>query len=261
MLNLILAAQLYTLRDQMKTPEDIRKGLERVRGIGYTSVQVSGIGAIEPEELRKICSENGVTVCATHTPLEDILGRTEEVARTHKLIGCPLVGIGGGGKLVYNDRPQLSKYQRLAELLNEAGEKLRGYGLKFAYHNHNSEFQKLEDGSIGYDVLMKETEPSLVGFILDTYWVQAGGANPVDYIRRLKGRIDVIHFKDMAVNRNHEMEIAEIGGGNLNWGAIIQACGETGVGIAAVEQDTCPRDPFDCLRSSYEYLSRKFGLR
>lgn len=255
-----LAAQLYTLRDQMKTPEDIREGLRRVSKMGYTSVQVSGIGAIEPTELRKICDENGLSVCATHTPLGSILGETEQVAVKHKIMGCPLVGIGGGGDLVFNDHPALANYRKLAELLNEAGEKLRPYGLRFAYHNHNAEFQKLENGGIGLDTLMENTDPSLVGFILDTYWVQAGGASPVEYIRRLAGRIEVIHYKDMAVDNRRNIQIAEVGGGNINWRDITKACEETGVKVAAIEQDTCPRDPFDCLRASYDYLHKTLGL-
>ncbi len=256
----ILAAQLYTLRRQMKTPEEIRGGLRRVREIGYTSVQVSGIGAIDPGELRGICDSLGLTVCATHTPLEEILNQTKEVAERHKILGCPLVGIGSGGPLVFNDHPKRSDYRLLARQLNEAGRKLQRFGLRFAYHNHNAEFQKLEDGGIGMETLLRETDPSLVGFILDTYWVQAGGASPVDYIRRLKGRIEVIHFKDMALDAKRSPVFSEIGGGNLNWGAILAACRETGVKTAAIEQDECPRDPFDCLRASYDYLHGTFGL-
>lgn len=259
MSKLRLAAQLYTLREQMQTPEGIREGLRRVGGMGYTSVQVSAIGAIEPERLRDLCVESGLAVCATHTPFAEILDDTKAVAERHKIIGCPLVGLGHGGE--YVGEPTVSSYGRLAKKLNEAGGKLRAFGLRFAYHNHNAEFRRLDNGMTGYDFLVRETDPELVGFILDTYWVQAGGASPVEYIRRLQGRIEVIHFKDMAVDDQCRPQIAEIGGGNLNWHDIIAACEETGVRTAAVEQDTCPRDPFDCLRSSYDYLHGQFGLQ
>lgn len=254
-----LAAQLYTLREQMQTPEGIREGLRRVGEIGYTSVQVSAIGKIEPERLADYCRQYGLTVCATHTPFDEVLNDTEAVAKRHKIIGCPLVGYGYGGP--YIDEPTVSSYGKLVEKLNEAGRKLKAYGLRFAYHNHNTEFRRLDNGMTGYDFLIRETDPELVGFILDTYWIQAGGASPVEYIRRLKGRIEVIHFKDMAVDDKHRPQIAEIGGGNLNWHDIIAACEETGVKTAAIEQDVCPRDPFDCLRSSYNYLHGQFGLK
>lgn len=256
----ILAAQLYTLREQMKTPEEIRAGLEKVSGMGYTSVQVSAIGKIEPEELRDICGECGLTICATHTPFDEILENTAQVAQNHKTFGCGLVGIGSGGHTVFDEAISLEGYAQLAAQLNEAGRRLREYGLRFAYHNHNAEFRRLENGKTGYDFLIENTSPSLVGFILDTYWVQAGGASPVDYIKKLAGRIEVIHFKDMAVDARNHGYITEIGAGNLNWASILAACEETDVKAAAVEQDVCPRDPFDCLRASYEYLHGTLGM-
>lgn len=256
-----LAAQLYTLRDYMKTPDDIRAGLKKVSEIGYRSVQVSAIGDIDWAELRNILDENALTVCATHTSFDDILERTEQVAQKHHTVGCPLVGIGSGGNTVFGEHITLEGYQELAKKLNEAGEKLRGYGLRFAYHNHSAEFRRLENSQTGMDYLIENTDPALVGFILDTYWVQAGGASPCEYIRRLKGRIEVVHFKDMAVDEHNHSIISEIGGGNLNWRDILASCEETGIKTAAVEQDTCPRDPFDCLRASYDYLHGCLGMQ
>lgn len=257
---LTLAAQLYTLRGQMQTPDEIREGLCRVREIGYTSVQVSGIGTIAPAALRELCAAYGLTVCATHTPLDDILGKTDEVAAAHQTFGCGLVGVGSGGEAVFGETASLESYRALAEKLNEAGEKLRRRGLRFAYHNHSAEFRRLDNGRTGFDFLLENTDPSLVGFIPDTYWIQAGGVNPAAFIRRLRGRAAVVHFKDMAVGTKNKSVFAEIGGGNLDWPAIIDACMDTGVKTAAVEQDICPRDPFDCLRASYDYLHSRFGL-
>jgi sugar phosphate isomerase/epimerase len=53
--------------------------------------------------------------------------------------------------------------------------------------------------------------------------------------------------------------MAEIGEGNLNWPAILQACKEAKVEWYAIEQDICQRNPFDSLRISYENL-RAMGL-
>lgn len=256
----IVAAQLYTLRDKMKTPQEIKAGLEKVRRMGYTAVQVSGIGKIDAEELGKICGGLGLKVCITHISLDDILNRTEQVAKNHRAFGCENVGIGSGPNVFTKGNGE-DFYKKLAETLSEAGKKLKEYGLSFSYHNHNPEFTKFESGHTGMDILIDETDPDAVGFILDTYWVQAGGANPVDYIKRLKGRIKVIHFKDMAVSEDFKMQMAEIGNGNLNWAEIISACEETGIGYAAVEQDICRRDPFESLAISYNYLHDKFSLQ
>lgn len=255
-----LAAQLYTLREQMKTPEKIREGLKKVAGMGYTSVQVSGIGPIEPTELRRYLDESGLSVCATHVPLDSILNDTETTAKNHKILGCPVVGIGAGPNM---NKPGIDTafMDDLAGKLNEAGRKLKPYGLRFGYHNHSMEFRKLENGQIAFDYLAAHTDPETVSFILDTYWVQTGGASVLEYIKRLRGRVDVIHFKDMKIGDDFQGHFAEIGAGNLNWKDIVAACEETGVKAAAIEQDICPRDPFDCLRASYEYLHRNFGLR
>jgi sugar phosphate isomerase/epimerase len=103
------------------------------------------------------------------------------------------------------------------------------------------------------EILLNETDPEAFGFIIDTYWVQAGGANPVEWIRKVAGRMGVVHLKDMAII-NSQQAFAEIGQGNLNWASIIKACRDTGVSWYAVEQDICLRDPFESLKISLEYL-------
>ena len=93
-INMKLAAQLYTIRDFTKTPEDIRKSLKKISEIGYDYVQVSAFGPIEPELLKEYADESGVKICATHTPTDRILNDTEKVIEEHKLWGCDYVGWG-----------------------------------------------------------------------------------------------------------------------------------------------------------------------
>src|SRR5699024_3238669 len=130
--------------------------------------------------------------------------------------------------------------------------------LKFIYHNHAFEFAKF-DGKTIMDILLEETDENF-GFEIDTYWVQAGGANPTDWIYKVKGRMEVVHFKDMGMDYENNQIMAEVGEGNLNWQDIIKACNETGVEWAPVEQDICQRDPFDSLEISINNL-KKLGLK
>ncbi|MNC41164.1 Xylose isomerase-like TIM barrel [compost metagenome] len=109
------------------------------------------------------------------------------------------------------------------------------------------------DGVTGLEVLLQEADPEAFGFELDLYWVQAGGGSPVDWIHRVKDRMKVVHLKDMAVV-SRKAEFAEIGQGNMNYPAIIEACRETGVEWFVVEQDVCRRDPFESLEISLKYL-------
>ena len=94
-------------------------------------------------------------------------------------------------------------------------------------------------------------------FTLDTFWVQAGGASPTKYIKKLQGRIKVIHFKDFRI-LNRARQFAEIGQGNLDWDEIIAVCKSTGITCAAIEQDgDWLVDPFQSLAMSREFLLGK----
>jgi len=246
-----IAAQLYTLRDFTRTPEDIEDTLKKVKKIGFNAVQVSGIGPIEPERLKGICDDLGLAICATHTPYERLKNDTEAVIREHKLWNCKYVGLGAMPKEFERSK---EGFLAFAKECNEIAKRIYESGLKFAYHNHNFEFEKF-DGITGMEILINETDPQAFGFIIDTYWVQAGGANPVDWIRKVEGRMGVVHLKDMAVIKGQQA-FAEIGEGNLDWPSIIKACRETGVEWYAVEQDICLRDPFESLKISLEYLMK-----
>ncbi len=103
------------------------------------------------------------------------------------------------------------------------------------------------------DMLLEDTDPELFHFIPDTYWLQMGGVNPASHIRKLKGRIEVCHFKDFAVNFMTPV-FAEVGYGNLDLLDCFKACMEAGVSAVVIEQDVCPGNPFDSLQMSYQNL-------
>jgi sugar phosphate isomerase/epimerase len=104
------------------------------------------------------------------------------------------------------------------------------------------------------DCLYKTFDPRYVQFEIDTYWIQAGGCNPEEWIYKVDKRMDVVHFKDYQMKGN-EPRFCEIGEGNLNWNNIIKACKETAVKYVFVEQDSFTDDPIASLRLSYEFLA------
>jgi sugar phosphate isomerase/epimerase len=185
----------------------------------------------------------------THTPYERLKNDTEAVIMEHKLWNCKYIGLGS---MPMEYRGSKEGFLAFARESNQIAKRIYDAGLQFAYHNHNFEFEKF-DGITGMEILLNETDPEAFGFIIDTYWVQAGGANPVEWIRKVAGRMGVVHLKDMAII-NSQQAFAEIGQGNLNWASIIKACRDTGVSWYAVEQDICLRDPFESLKISLEYL-------
>ena len=141
---MILAAQLYTVREYMKTPEDIRISLKKVRDIGYTSVQVSGIGPIDPKELKAVTDELGLTICATHIPYVRFKEDLENVIKEHQLYNCRYVGIGSMPPEFRNGEG----FYRFAKEFDKIGAELKKNGLQFVYHNHRFEFEKF-NGKLG----------------------------------------------------------------------------------------------------------------
>ena len=129
--------------------------------------------------------------------------------------------------------------------------------MKVSYHNHNQELTRTRDARKNWlDLLIEGANPDYVEFILDTYWIVAGGANPVDYIEKAKGMNHVLHFKDMGVDPETRTSImTECGTGNLNFRDIIDACDRTGVVDALIEQDIVTIDPFDSLAISFRNLT------
>jgi sugar phosphate isomerase/epimerase len=135
------------------------------------------------------------------------------------------------------------------------GGKIRAAGLQFCYHNHAFEF-KPEGGKPGLDVLYETADPNLVLAQIDTYWVAYGGGDPASYIKKLKGRIPQVHFKDGKIG-GPDPYFCEVGQGELQWDGIIAACKEVNVEFVSIELDTCPHEPLESVRMSVEYIRGK----
>ena len=244
-----IAAQLYTLRDFLKTPADIAANLPKVAKLGYKCVQTSGLGPIDHQELRTICDGEGLEIIATHIGIDAILNETEQVAEQHHIYGCKHVGIGGMG----GDQT-LEAYRERARKCTAAAEALAPFNLTFSYHNHNHELQRY--GKLpGLQVMIDESADAAC-FEIDTYWIQAGGGDPTEWINKVAGRCPLLHYKDMAVV-GREQKFAPIGEGNLNWTAINAAARAAGAEFVIVEQDRCeiePTCPFEALGLSLRNL-------
>ena len=244
-----IGAQLYTVRSSTQTLEDFAETLKKVADIGYKTVQVSGTCPFPAEWLKAELDKNGLECAVTHTPPARLLSETEAVCSEHKIFGCNYVGFGWNAfKLDEGDTPE-----RFIESYLPVAQKIRDSGLRFMYHNHDQEFQKV-GGRLIIDILADAFADADAGFIVDTFWVQAGGADPAAWIRKLKGRAPCIHLKDYAYGR----KFAVVGEGNMNFDAIFKAAEDSGVKYMLVEQDDCyGEDPFECLKRSYQYLKSK----
>lgn len=249
-----IAIQLYTLRDHLKTPAEIAATLKKVRRIGYETVQISGMGPIPEADLMAICRGEGLSICGTHESGKDLFERPQAVAdRLHQL-DCRLTAYPYPSGVDFADAASVSA---LISNLDKAGEILRGAGCSLSYHNHAIEFLRSGNGTI-LEQIYAETNPDNLKAELDTYWIQYGGGDVVEWCRRLSGRLPWLHCKDYAFTAANTPAFAEVGSGNLDWPAILATAETGGCEWFIVEQDTCPGEPFVSIQKSFEYLKTNF---
>lgn len=247
-------AQLYTLRMYTQTPEDLDDTLAQVAQMGYGTVQISAIGPMPPEVVRDLCDKHGLKIVLTHTDPVRILKDTEAVIKEHDILGCRYIGIG----MMPEKYRHPEWFPHFIKDYKEPARKIAASGKLLMYHNHNLEFQRF-DGRLVMESLLSAFTPEEMGFTLDTYWVQMGGADVCQWLRRLKGRIPCVHLKDMAVEGMQPV-MAPVGEGNLPWKEILGVLREQGgTEHLLVEQDICQGSPFDCLNTSLQNL-RALGL-
>ena len=248
-----IGAQLFTLREFTQTPDDIRETLTKVRAMGYEAVQASALGPIDSVELAQVAHDTGLQIVATHTTYDRIRDEPQAVIDDHHTWGCRHVAISRLPQEFCNR----DGFARFAAEASEAARPLIAADLTFSYHNHSFELERF-DGRTGLEILWAESDPEVFSFEIDTYWIQHGGANPVTWLERLRDRMHIVHFKDLAMAASKQL-FAEVGEGNLEWDLIIAACKRAGIAWYLIEQDVCQRDPFDCLALSLENL-KSMGL-
>ena len=242
--------QLYTLRSLMA--QDLDATLGAVAEIGYREVEFAGYFGRTPTDIRRRLAATGLSAPSTHVdfPLEGPgWQRTmdDALAAGHQSIILAW--------LPPERRAPLDAWHRMADVLNQAGEAARRQGLEMGYHNHDFEFQTL-DGRLPYDLLLERTDPALVTFELDLYWISRAGHDPLAYFRKARGRFRQVHVKDMAAGTGRDM--VDPGAGILDFPTLLAAAADAGVRHYFVEHDE-PSDPMATARAGYAALHRILG--
>jgi sugar phosphate isomerase/epimerase len=244
-----IALELYTIRDSLTTEKDFAQAIEKTRAAGYQAVELAGVKAdIDAKTIKKILDDNGVVCMATQAGLNTLTEDLDKTIDDLKALECDHTALAAGP----GDMRSKEGYTKLAGILTDVGKKLAKHDIKLAYHNHSFEFEKYGEKT-GFEILYEESDPKYLEAKIDTAWVQRGGADVIDWIRKLAGRMTVIHFKDYTIVDN-EITLAEVGEGNLNWAGIIPACEDAEIPWYVVEQDRCRRDPFESIKISYDNL-------
>lgn len=258
--NTVIGAQMFTLRDHCKTNEDIDATCAKVKAMGYGAIQASaaGFNTISGPDLKAILEKHGLVCAATH---EGLMGMDDDQVKAciDKLnaVGCKYTAIGG----FFPKAEDWSKalWEDFIARYNSVAEKFKGSGVQLGYHNHSHELAPVEDGSTPLQMLIDGLIDD-IWFEIDTYWIAHGGGDPAQWIRKVAGRIPCIHVKDMTITPQREAKMCEVGSGNLNWQAVLDACKDAGVQWYLVERDSGDLDPFESLKISLDNL-HGMGLR
>ena len=266
-----IGIQLYSVRDDIK--RDFSGFAETIKAVGeagYTTIEAANYGdgkfyGLTPEEFKAAIEAAGMKVLSSHTSKalnstdpaaidwDEIWAWWDQCITAHKDAGMEYIVV-----------PAMSVPETLEGLkvycdyYNQIGEKCKAQGLKFGYHNHAFEFEKrydleVEEGArprriMMYDYMLENTNPELVLFQMDVYWVVRGGQSPVDYFNKYPGRFELLHIKD-----NRELGQS----GMVGFDAIFKNTENTGVKhiIVEVERYSEGSTPIQSIKTSLDYLS------
>ena len=241
-----IALQLYTVRDiAEKDPVGM---LRTVAALGYPAVQMAGTYGMSAADLRRTLDDLGLAVAGAHVPLDALEEDIDREIAYYK-------GLGTIDLVVPALRPErrdsAEGYRQVAASLNQIGSRCREAGARLSYHNHAFEFERFGEKN-GLDILLGETDPGLVFFEPDVYWIQYGGADPAALIRQYAGRCPIVHLKDMTADASRTF--AEVGEGILDWPAIFKASEDNKAEWYVVEQDRWSRPSIDAAALSLKHL-------
>ncbi len=254
-----IGLQLYSVTDDLQ--KDLPGTLRQIRAVGYERVETAGFAGLTAKAFRAQLDQANLVCLSTHLPVGNReLGSLFEDAHAvgaRYIVSSALFPAKSGDFT-------LGDYAAMAYRLNDLGRKAKEAGLQYVYHNHNFEFRELEGGRIGYDVLLKHTDPELVAFELDCGWIIAAGYSPIDYFRQYAGRYRMLHIKDFVATKQPSTSLAkserpqgtELGRGHIDYKPILLAAATAGIHDYYVEQEPPFIDmpALEAVKIDYQYL-------
>jgi len=252
--------QLYTVRNEMADkPIDT---LQALRDMGYNHVESARYHnrifyGMDARQWRKLLDDTGLKMYSGHIDIGygqaddsfNMQHNWEQVCEDASIAGQKYIVSGWLPKEV---RESTDQYHKLAELFNHCGEIASQFGLQLCHHNHHYEFQPLE-GIVPFEILADQTDPQLLKFELDHYWVHYAGFDYKPLLTRYVERFPLFHIKDMGEGIEHPF--TEVGTGVINWSEVFSLGLKNGLQYFYVEQDD-PNNhpPLESARISINYL-------
>lgn len=248
-----IGLQMYTLREE--TANDFTGVLKKVAELGYEGVEFAGYGGLEPNQLADLLQELNLIGISSHVGIDRLIHALDEeiemnVAIGSKYVICPYLG-----------EEQRNSEQAITETLKvfiEASRRFAEHGIQFGYHNHDFEFTEKLNNNLLFDTISSGTTPEQLTIELDVCWVKYAGYDPVETIQQYAGRIPLIHLKDLRTLEDGRPLTVELGEGEVNLSAVIDAAGAANVGWMIVEQDVCQNPPLESVASSMKWLQNNY---
>jgi sugar phosphate isomerase/epimerase len=253
-----IGLQLSTLVKHQVPEAELLENLRQVAAIGFQEVEPWHAAYFIPAaKLRKDITDSGLTVSSGHFEYSDLTADLQVQLDYAKALGlkwvvCPM--------LPKSQWTTPDGFHTAARDFNAWGKRVRDMGMRFAFHNHDYEFRQF-GGTTGYDILLKETDPDIVFYEMDCYWIAQAGLDPLQMLNRLGKRVRMLHVKDRKAGfppsndmNESSAHFTEVGTGSLDWPKILAAAEKLQVEHYFIEQDHITGPPLDSLRISYKYL-------
>jgi sugar phosphate isomerase/epimerase len=244
---------LYTVRNEFEAQP--AETLKRVAAIGYKEVE-GGMGKLAAKTLSGYLKDTGLKMSSGHFDYPSNPDRyTEAIEFAHR-VGLEYVCCS------FSDSKTVDGWKKIADDFNRAGKQVGAAGMQFAYHNHLQEFLPV-GGTNGFEILIANTDPRLVQFQLDMFWLTWAKQDPVATLKRLAGRVSMLHIKDRKSDwkwdpgkfpGDKDVPYTEVGAGAVDWKSVFANAAD--IKHIFVEQDAWDRSPIESARMSYEYLKR-----
>jgi sugar phosphate isomerase/epimerase len=271
----LVGIQLYSVRDDMK--RDPQATLEALAQMGYKYVEHANyIGrkfyGWEAKEFKKRLDDLGMKMPSGHTVMgklhwddakndfTDLWKYTVEDAAVmgQELVISPSIDMG-----IRKDKNLLLKYM---DIFNKSGELCQKSGMRFGYHNHDFEFSEKLDGELLYDIMLNNTDPTLVAQQLDIGNMINGGGIPDEVMKKFPGRFVSMHVKDevpaKSGHEHFESTILGKGSGQIDVQALVKLGDkEGGTKHFIIEQEAYQGlQPLDCMKENIAIM-RGWGYK
>ncbi|WP_295203629.1 sugar phosphate isomerase/epimerase [uncultured Chryseobacterium sp.] len=254
--NRTLGIQLYTVREALSANPE--KTLEKLAEMGFTDLEIYGYNGTffgrTANEFNSILKNTGQRVVSSHHTTGiahpdqgTLLHDWEKTVEDMKTMGAEYMVCS----YIFPEERTPENYLKLPCILNTAGAVVRKAGMQLAYHNHDFEFETMDDAGNVYDFILKNSSPELVKMELDLYWIAKAGLDPLDYFEQYPGRFPLWHVKDMKAGNK---DFTEIGNGILDFKRIFNKQKQAGLKHWFLEQDSSDKDIFESIAISKKYI-------